>query len=549
MALSVSVEVPNGIDGFEFRFEPSVQSHALRSVALVDGVPELRFDPSPNVPMLTEEDVAIACRLASEGKRPEFFYIPILPSHPFFGRQYEQYRPPWLKDTSIGKTLSEADWSMKCLNIGARSDETKLSFKAWQSTSKLEGLATTLDFPRDKSSGSIIMSCESAKVEKNENELVFLGEPKLQIRNETSPSYSRYITRVLPNIAYHDEPLFLKVQEICKLVLAAEWLKEKGVKISRNWVKEHTTKPRQTASQATEVATYRSPEFEEVSSQQPACTQTEQPSSNVAMKRREARHCKRISNGKKNTKCQYGWHDHGSLEMIRFEEDGTPCKRQHSLRTFTETYVSVNGQPAEATRLQLNFGIQLPPQPRADDIIQLEKQLLSHRSNQEVTGILGPMSMDIEVDKTIKENSMELKVGLEIQPCHPQSLPRLKITTVIRASTDDYNMLYNGLDPNDPIRPEVPRLCDAVVPNVQSWNELFSETVPWPRIWQVPYDGPGECTASGGVTTHSIPVTEVREAVNGKIDHFKKSCNPHIVRAQHGTSQGMSICNYRERPI
>ena len=110
-------------------------------------------------------------------------------------------------------------------------------------------------------------------------------------------------------------------------------------------------------------------------------------------------------------------------------------------------------------------------------------------------------------------------------------------------------MLYNGLDPNDPIRPEVPGLCDAVVPNVQSWNELFSETVPWPRIWQVPYDGPGECTASGGVTTRSIPVTEVREAINGKIDHFKKSCNPHIVRAQHGTSQGTSICNYRERPI
>ena len=55
---------------------------------------------------------------------------------------------------------------MKCLTISARSDEKKERFWSWQKTSKLEGLATGLDFPKEKPTGSVKMSCRSVKVQK-----------------------------------------------------------------------------------------------------------------------------------------------------------------------------------------------------------------------------------------------------------------------------------------------------------------------------------------------------------------------------------------------
>jgi len=60
-------------DELVFRFKLPADGLALRSMALVKGVPELHFDISPKVPTITEQDVATAIRLASENKRPEFF--------------------------------------------------------------------------------------------------------------------------------------------------------------------------------------------------------------------------------------------------------------------------------------------------------------------------------------------------------------------------------------------------------------------------------------------------------------------------------------------
>ena len=133
-------------DGFTFRFTLPSDGLALRSVAIVDDVPEIRFDASHKVPTITEEDVAIALRLASEGNRPEFFFIWADLDHPFYGRQFNQYKPQWLRGTSVGKLLFDADWSMKCLCIGARSNDEKSVFWGWQQTSQLEGLATMFDF-------------------------------------------------------------------------------------------------------------------------------------------------------------------------------------------------------------------------------------------------------------------------------------------------------------------------------------------------------------------------------------------------------------------
>ena len=73
-------------DGFTFHYKLSSDGLALRSVAIVDEVPELRFDALHKVPTITEEDVAIALRLASDGIRPEFSYISIPLWHPFSGR-------------------------------------------------------------------------------------------------------------------------------------------------------------------------------------------------------------------------------------------------------------------------------------------------------------------------------------------------------------------------------------------------------------------------------------------------------------------------------
>ena len=116
-------------NGIVFQFKFPTEGLSLRSVSVED-VPILTFDAAnpSHLPTLTEEDVAIAARLVTEGKRPEFYYKVIPPTHPFFGRQYKEYRPQWLRGTSVGDLLSEADWTMKCLAIGARSNDDKQSF-------------------------------------------------------------------------------------------------------------------------------------------------------------------------------------------------------------------------------------------------------------------------------------------------------------------------------------------------------------------------------------------------------------------------------------
>ena len=45
-------------DGFAFHFKLPPDGLALRSVAIVDDVPEMRFDASHKVPTVTEEDLA-----------------------------------------------------------------------------------------------------------------------------------------------------------------------------------------------------------------------------------------------------------------------------------------------------------------------------------------------------------------------------------------------------------------------------------------------------------------------------------------------------------
>ena len=451
--------------GFAFHFTLPPDGLALRSVAIVDDVPEIRFDASHKVPTITEEDVAIALRLALEGNRPEFFFIPIPFGHPFYGRQFNQYKPQWLRETSVGKLLFDADWNMKCLSVGARSNDEKSVFWGWQKTSQLEDVATMLDFPQDKPFGSIIMSCESAKVQKDENEMVFPEEPKMRIVHDSNSLYSKYITDIYPSIAYYDEPCFLKMQELIKLILAAEWLTEKGVKVSRKWMMGYTAKPRQVAKAIKRAKSHqdkvRSPEM---IPSQPATVQV--LTSDVIL---VAEECRRLG------KCvgyRYGWHDFRNKEMVMFDEDGALCLRQQSLNMVVNKHVTMEGQPTEEVSLWLSCPLPLnTPMTEFGDVMEQCKQV------SQFTGVFGHL------------------------------LAQCKEKTFIKASVNNYDLLYDHMDPNQPIRQGIPGWCEKITPSVKSWNELFRETVPWPHVWQVPYLGVGMPVASGGVTTCDIPTT------------------------------------------
>ena len=232
---------------------------SLRAVAIEDdGLPKLVFDPATcrDLPTLTEKDVATVARLVTEGKRPGFFYRGCdNPHHPFFdyGRLYKYYSPQWLRETSVGDLLSEADWSMKCLHVGTRSNPSKTEFRSWQETSKLENLAVHMDFPLGDTIGCVLMSCDNVKYEESENEIFFSGEPKMRITDRSKPMYTEYITEYFNNVAYHDEPLFLKMQELVKLVIAFEWMKKKGIHFKEKWMKYHTEKKQQAVAKRTGI--------------------------------------------------------------------------------------------------------------------------------------------------------------------------------------------------------------------------------------------------------------------------------------------------------
>lgn len=246
----------NGV-GFRFKL-PRGTNLSLRAVDCKNGIPKLRFSTAPhnqNMSSITEEDAAVCVKLALDNKRPEFFYAPFLPNHPFasFERHYMQYKPAYLKGTSVGELFAEADWKMKSLQVGVLSDAEKQNFKSWCNSSKLKGLETSDKFPSEKDSGQVLMTCESVDVSDTKDELLFVGEPKMKITATSNPGYSSYITEHFDSIAFHDEPTFMKMKEIVKLVLAIEWLRDKGVTFSEEWVESHCSKPKNKSQKAVKV--------------------------------------------------------------------------------------------------------------------------------------------------------------------------------------------------------------------------------------------------------------------------------------------------------
>ena len=409
-------------DGLAFRFKLPREDLSLRAVDIIDGVPKFRFTAALKVPTITEEDVATCVRLCLDNKRPEFFYTDFPLGHPFHdnGRLFKQYQPNYLRDTSLGKLLAEVDWIMKCLHVGVRSDEKKETFQSWAKDSNLEGLATRVDFFEDLPSASVIMTVKSVDVDRSDDELFFTGEPKMRIDcvvDGRNSSYSNYITDIFDSVAYYDEPRFLKMKEIVKLILAVEWLKEKDVGFSRTWINKLTDKPRQTP--------------------QPI---------QVKVSDEEAQHV--------------------IQQLLKAANDES--QKQLALPDI------------QSNALQLK-----------------EKKVLDTGFQLNMAGTFSDVSLDI-----------------------PGT-----VQTQVRATFDDYDMLLEGLDPNAPLDFDFDSM-EPIVPSVNSWNELFCETVPVPCTSLIFPDELEEAPVriTGGVSTSNISVKrESKSSCNAPEVHIRAS--------------------------
>ena len=93
------------------------------------------------------------------------------------------------------------------------------------------------------------------------------------------------------------------------------------------------------------------------------------------------------------------------------------------------------------------------------------------------------------------------------------------------------------MDPNLPIRPYISELSEEVIPNVNSWSELFCEKVPWPETWQVNKLSEKDVqvsAASGGVSTRNFSVKSTfREVPVESYNTHSSNGNIMAVHASH----------------
>ena len=448
-----------------FRYKLPNDGLALKSACISNGVPILRFGASPKVPTITEEDVATIFRLVSEGKRPEFFYGNFPSTHPMHGcRYFMKYSPAWLRWTAVGKLLAEADWTMKCLHIGTRANKEKSVFRSWSAESQLDGLASSLDFQVD-GVGPVMMTCDHVTVQKDEDEIVFPEEPKMNITDGCSSVYSKYITEIYPSVAYHDEPLLLKMQELMKLIVAVEWLyKEKGVRPNQDWIMEHTSKQRK-AENHHESDTRNKPPYDMI----PKPTVFKRPTSDVSVNTRDET---------SKTKQQYGYFDLSRSQMLMFEEDGTPCPPQKLHPVCVKHEITILNTPPSETMEWKYLPI---PEP-------VRKEVLGHLSKDTQQMITSVPKLDTKVEDLTDERGMELRITFFF---HAIFMTRVMTITTRKHYTDE-----------DP-RMSILFPYGAIVPDVKSWDELITElSVPIPYR----HDRIGEPMNSGGVTTNGFRV-------------------------------------------
>ena len=394
------------------------------------------------------------------------------------------------------------------------------------------------------------MSCTSVKVQKSNNELLFQGEPRMRINAESNMRYSKYISKKFNAVAYYDEPLFLKMRELIKLILAAEWLVEKGVKVDEEWMM-NCTQPKISSKEGVKAIEESGCTIDSIAASEapsemiPQPINFQPPNNNVAVNTKEAEMYRSLT--KQGVRRRYGWYDRGLNEGVMFEEDGTLFKQQRSLKMVIEHTSSTNGEVTEQGFLRLHLALPSNvPLPKMSEFGNSASEFLPARSVQhEITNGLGHFSANLNLEHHVSDRCVEMKVSREFQPSRPLTSLCVKETTTTKVSVDDFDSLYGDMDPNLPIRPEIPGKCEAVIPNVQSWSELYNETVPWPHTWQTPYIGVGEPVSSGGVSTRHIPVREeamkprAMESETTWKDNYKRRGQELVARGVNVATKGM----------
>ena len=412
-------------EGLAFRFEMPKEDLSLRGVRIEDGVPTLLFSVAKKVPTIIEEEVAMCIRLSQENKRPEFYYNGFLPDHPLAGtgRHFKQYKPLYMRRTSIGETLAEIDWQMKCLMVGVRSDKNKEKFWSWTEKSNVDGLASFENFERDPSKhGGVYMKCKGVSVCEDSNQILFEGKPEMAIDSVELPAYSRYITEHFDSIAYYDEPLFLKMKEYIKLILAVEWLKEKEVHFSQNWIREHT------------APTYDPPKLLQV---------------------------------------ELSAEETNSIIMKQLKEEAKKAMKGPEMS-------------------------QALSQSKYVDRVSVDEPTVTVKNK----------NVEAKFEQTIAHPDFERTADLYVP---------LVQKIVVRATTHDFDFLYEGMDPNMAVTFD-PDTKETVTPEVKSWSELMGETEFFPCKWlQDPSDVMVRSPAlTGGISTTNIPVHRVNKPVPGQ---------------------------------
>eukprot|EP00118_Oscarella_pearsei_P017180 m.169397 g.169397 ORF g.169397 m.169397 type:complete len:573 (+) comp38993_c0_seq1:611-2329(+) len=185
------------------------------------------------------EEFAAALRLAyHDNIRPEFVFRTISSPHPFAGRQYCDYNPDWMRWTALGKLMIEADIWMKLLASNVKPKPTNEGgFVPWNRNTNMKGgLKTRFRMKSERSSGSIFLVCKKVGIDKTGESLLFPEAPEMAIRADTSAQLSKYLTSIYDDIVFDGAPILERIRELPKMIVIAEWLKDKGVELDEEWL-------------------------------------------------------------------------------------------------------------------------------------------------------------------------------------------------------------------------------------------------------------------------------------------------------------------------
>eukprot|EP00118_Oscarella_pearsei_P004750 m.20749 g.20749 ORF g.20749 m.20749 type:complete len:603 (+) comp28075_c0_seq2:217-2025(+) len=216
------------------------------TIEKIDGEkrPKLRFEDARLETMESPkmEEFAAAVRLVYlDQARPEFCFRMISNLfHPFAGRHYCHYSPEWMRGTSLGKLMIEADIWMKLLAHNTKPSEEG-GFIPWnKNTTMWGGLKSPLDMESEMPAGSIFLVCKKVSITSNDDHLRFPLLPEMAIQDDTSSQRSEYFASIYDDIVFDGAPILERIREVPKMIMVAEWLRNMGVEVDEQWLFDST---------------------------------------------------------------------------------------------------------------------------------------------------------------------------------------------------------------------------------------------------------------------------------------------------------------------